>query len=114
MAKIDKNKIDKLKTLGEMLRESREAKGLLLREVAALINTDTAMISKFEKGERKPTRDQVVSLSKALEINETDLLIAYLSDKITSDLKDEEVAKDVLRIAEKKITLLQKSKKGSQ
>ncbi len=57
-----------MKSLGQLLKEARDIKGLLLREVAAAINADTAMISKFEKGERKPTRDQISLLAKALEI----------------------------------------------
>ena len=110
MAKFDKNKFDKVKTLGETVKEYRNAKGLLLREIAAAINVDTAMISKFEKGERKPTREQIIALARVLEINEKELLIIYLSDKVAFDLKDEEVAKQALKIAEKKIALLQKTK----
>lgn len=97
-----------MKTLGETIRKLRETKKLLLRELAASIRVDTAMVSKFEKGERKPTREQIVSLSKVLEVDERKLLIIYFSDKIALDLKGEEVAKEVLKIAKKKIALLQK------
>ncbi len=100
-----------MKTLGETIKELREAKKLLLRELAALINVDTAMVSKFEKGERKPTRDQIASLSKALEVDEKKLLVIFFSDKIAFDLKGEEVAKETLKIAEKKIAFMQKTKK---
>ncbi|PIV94862.1 MAG: transcriptional regulator, partial [Flavobacteriaceae bacterium CG17_big_fil_post_rev_8_21_14_2_50_33_15] len=34
------------KTTGEILREKREKKGLLLRQVAALLDIDTAILSK--------------------------------------------------------------------
>jgi transcriptional regulator with XRE-family HTH domain len=93
----------KLKTLGQILKDSREFKGLLLREVAAAINADTAMISKFEKGERKPTRDQLFLLSKLLGITEREILVAYLSDKIASDLVNESFANEVLKAAKIKI-----------
>lgn len=111
MAKFDKNKFDNLKKLSEILKESRESRGLLLREVAASINVDTAMISKFEKGERKPTREQIDGLAAALEIDRKELLITYLSDKVMSDLKDEDVAQEALKIAEKKIAHFQKNRK---
>jgi len=111
LAKSDKIKFDKLKTLAEILKEARESKGLLLREVAASISADTAMISKFEKGERKPTRDQILALAKALDIDENELLVSYLSDKVVSDLKDEEVAKKALKAAELKIDLILKKAK---
>lgn len=111
LAKFDKNKFDNLKKLAAILRESRESKGLLLRQVAASIHVDTAMISKFEKGERKPTRDQIIGLATVLEIDKKVLLVSYLSDKITFDLKDEELAQEVLKVAEKKIASIQKNKK---
>ena len=100
-----------MKALGQLLKEARENKGLLLREVAAAISADTAMISKFEKGERKPTRDQISSLAQALDIDEKEILVTYLSDKVASDLAYEDVAKEALRIAEKKIELIRKSNK---
>lgn len=92
-----------MRTLGQILKSSREIKGLLLREVAAAIGADTAMISKFEKGERKPTRDQLLLLSKCLDIGEREILVAYLSDKVVSDLIDESVANEVLKTAQIKI-----------
>lgn len=95
-----------MKSLGQLLKESREAKGLLLREIAASISADTAMISKFEKGERKPTREQISLLAKALSITEKEILITYLSDKVASDLAGEDVAKEALKIAEKKIDII--------
>jgi transcriptional regulator with XRE-family HTH domain len=97
-----------LKTLGQILKVARETKGLLMREVAAAINADTSMISKFEKGERKPTRDQITLLSKALDINEKEILVTFLSDKIVSDLANEDVANEVLHAVEKKIGLIKR------
>ena len=79
-----------------------------MREVAAAINADTSMISKFEKGERKPTRDQITLLSKALDIQEKEILVIYLSDKIVSGLANEDVANEVLHAAEKKIGLIKR------
>lgn len=97
-----------MKTLGQILKEARESENLLLRQVAAAVNTDTAMISKFEKGERKPTRDQISLLAQALKLDEKELLISYLSDKVASDLVGEDVAKEALKAAEKKIDILKK------
>ena len=101
-----------MKSLGERLRQLREKKGLLLRQVAAAIEVDTAMISKFEKGERKPTREQLSNLAKALDVDERELLLSYLSEKVANELKDEELAKEALKIAGKKIDHLNKNKKG--
>ncbi|MGY4540088.1 transcriptional regulator with XRE-family HTH domain [Mucilaginibacter sp. UYNi724] len=97
-----------METLITMLREGRESKGLLLREVAAAIGVDTAMISKFEKGERKPTRDQLLLLSKTLDIDERAILVTYLSDKVVADLVKEDVANEVLEVAMVKINAIKK------
>lgn len=99
-----------MKKLSEILKELRENKGLLLRQVAAAIHVDTAMISKFEKGERKPTREQINGLAKVLEIDRNELLVIYLSDKVAYDLKDEDMAREALKIAERKIAHHQKNK----
>ena len=105
-----------LKTLGELLKEAREAKSLLLRQVAAAINADTAMISKFEKGERRPSREQIAELAKVLGKDEKELLVSLLSDKVALDLVNEDVAKEALKVAEKKIQEMQNKRivKGNE
>jgi transcriptional regulator with XRE-family HTH domain len=42
-----------------LLKEARELKGLKTREVAQLVGIDQALISKFESGNRRPTKEQV-------------------------------------------------------
>lgn len=107
---LDKNKNDKMQTLGDLLKEARERKVLLLRQVAAGIDVDTAMISKFEKGERKPTREQVVKLAKALEVDEKLLLTHYLSEKVLDEIQQDELAGDALKMAEAKISFFKKKR----
>jgi transcriptional regulator with XRE-family HTH domain len=40
---------DKIKSFGETVRDLRENKGLLLRQVAALLEVDTAFLSKWNE-----------------------------------------------------------------
>jgi transcriptional regulator with XRE-family HTH domain len=54
----------KLKSIGEIIRELREQKSLLLRQVAAEIEIDQALLSKIERNERMPTKDQVKTVCK--------------------------------------------------
>ncbi|WP_282148622.1 helix-turn-helix domain-containing protein [Algibacter lectus] len=89
--------------LSELLKSKRETKGLLLREVASLIDVDTALISKIEKGDRKPTRGQVEKLATALSIDYETLLKLWLSEKVYEDVKGEEVAIDAIKIALKRL-----------
>ncbi|CCG52118.1 Putative DNA binding protein [Flavobacterium indicum GPTSA100-9 = DSM 17447] len=92
-----------MESLAEVLKSAREAKGLLLREVAYLIDSDTALVSKFEKGDRKPTRIQIDKLATALSLNKNELQAIWLSDKLLDSLKNEEVALEALKLAEIKM-----------
>ena len=42
-----------------ILKTAREQKNIKTRELAQLLGIDQALISKFENGSRKPTRDPV-------------------------------------------------------
>lgn len=92
-----------MKTFGENLRELRESKGLLLREVSKSLNLDIALVSKFERNERKPTKEQVLSFAKFYGAKEEPLIVAWLSDKITIDIGDEHLALKAMQVAEEKI-----------
>ena len=64
-----------------LLKNAREQKGLKTREVAQILGIDQALISKFESGTRKPTKDQISKLSQLLEIDYETLMIAWLKKK---------------------------------
>ena len=98
-------------TLGHILRTQREAKGLLLRQVAAALDMDTALLSKFERNERKPNKEQVQAFAKYYQVNEDELLLAWLSDKIADEVQHEVFAKEALKAAEKKVDLFKRTKR---
>jgi len=99
-----------LKTTGQIIRETREAKGILLRELSASLKIDPAILSKLERGERNPTRELLVEISNLLDINEKDLIISWISDKIIYDIADEEYGYEALKIAEQKVEYLKNKK----
>ena len=76
--------------LGQRLRELREKKGMLLREVAAHLEIDTAMISKIERGEKSCKREHILKLAKLLDSSEQELVVLWLSDNLYPIVKDEE------------------------
>ena len=86
-----------------LLKNAREQKGLKTREVAQRLNIDQALISKFESGTRKPTKDQIYKLSQLLEIDFETLMIAWLKEKILYEIGDEEFALKALLLAEQEI-----------
>ena len=96
----------KMDTFGIIIRHQQESRKLPLRIVASSVNIDQAILSKIERGQRKATRKQVLNLAKYYDIGEEKLLVAWLSDKIAYELRDEIHAKEALKVAENKIEYL--------
>lgn len=99
-----------MKTIGELIRQKRAEKGLLLRQVAAFLEIDQALLSKIERGQRKATKEHIIKLAELFEINEKELLVQYFSDKIAYELADEDSAKEVLKVAEQKMDYIKQKK----
>jgi HTH-type transcriptional regulator, competence development regulator len=99
-------------SIGEQIRKLREDQGLPLRKVAAELDIDQSILSKIERGERKASKEQIIQIARIFKVNEKDLLINYLSDRVLYDLKDEDYAKDVLKIAERKMRYMTKNQNG--
>ena len=71
-----------MNNLGQKIRDAREKQHLLLRQVAAYLEVDTALISKAERGERNLNREQVLKLAILLKTSEEELISLWLCDKI--------------------------------
>lgn len=89
---------------GEKLRELREAKGLLQRQVAAELDVDTAYVSKLEKNTKLIKRGSLKKLAALLNYPENELLTLWLAHKLYKLVKDEAVASKALDAAQKAIT----------
>lgn len=87
----------------EKIKQLREDKELLQRQLAASLHIDTPMYSKIERGERKAKREQVTALARLLEVNEEELLTIWLSDKIIENIGDESVALEAIKHAEQQL-----------
>jgi transcriptional regulator with XRE-family HTH domain len=81
-----------MKNLGRTLRELRENKRLPMRVIAAFLDIDPAIMSRIERGQRKASREQVIKLADYFQVDENELLVAWLSDKVVYELADEQNA----------------------
>jgi transcriptional regulator with XRE-family HTH domain len=81
-----------MNSLGEKIRTIRESKSLLLRQVAAYLEIDIALISKIERGERRLTREQVIKLAKFYNVTDEELLTLWLSDKLLDTIENDPFA----------------------
>lgn len=103
-----------MQSIGEQIRKLREDHGLPLRKVAAELDIDQSVLSKIERGERKASKNQILQIARMFNVNEKEFLINYLSDRVVSDLKDEDFAADALKVAEQKIKYMTKNLNGKQ
>ena len=95
-----------MQTFGEIIKAERDIKELFLRQVAGALEVDQTLISKFEKGDRKPTREQVEKFDDFFELDKDELITAWLSDRIVSTIQGEKNAEKALKVAERKIKYL--------
>ncbi|OYQ43858.1 helix-turn-helix domain-containing protein [Flavobacterium aurantiibacter] len=91
------------KTFGQTIRNYREARGLLLRQLAAALEVDTAFISKMERDEKQATRTHVERLASVLKVANDELLTIWLSDKLLNTLEQEPSAYNALKLTEKRL-----------
>lgn len=97
-------------SFGQRIKELRESKELLQRQLAASLEIDTPMYSKIERGERRAKREQVLKLAKLLQTDADELLTVWLADQVYDIIKDEETAENVLRVAESAIKYIKVKK----
>lgn len=75
--------------LGERIKELRAEHGVLQRQLAALLEIDTPMFSKIERGDRRAKRTQVIQLAEYFKIDKNELLTLWLADKILDVVENE-------------------------
>lgn len=85
------------------IKEARLKKGITIREVAQQLAIDPALVSKFENGSRKPTRDQVLKLARVLEIDAQTLLVSWLKERILYEIGSDDLALQAMLAAETEI-----------
>lgn len=95
-----------METVGQIIRAKRESLGLLLRQVASYLDIDQAILSKIERSERKPTKDNIIKLAEILKLDKEDLLVQFISDRIAYEIAAEDCAGKVLKVAEQKVKYL--------
>lgn len=98
MTIFDKSNSVQQMTFGETIRKQREEKKLLLRQVAAYLEVDTAFVSKLERGERNASRGQVIKLADFLQTPQEPLLTIWLADRITNMINNDKLGEDALKL----------------
>lgn len=90
--------------LGVFLKEIRDEKQFLQKDIAECLHIDTPMYSKIERGERKLKKEQITILSKFLKIKKDELQTVWLADKVSRLLENENLALNAVELVKKNIT----------
>ncbi len=85
--------------IGDRIRELREQNNILLRQLAAQLDMDTALLSKMERGDRLFRKEDVTRLAGIFNQSEDELLTLWLADKILKTIEEEENQETALRLA---------------
>lgn len=84
--------------LGVKLKELRELNGFVQRQIAALLEIDTAYISKMESGDKQISRDHLKKLATVYKVSEKELITLWVADKIIKIIEKEKVGQEALQL----------------
>lgn len=95
---------------GNRIRVLREEQKMLLRQLASLLDMDTAQLSKIERGERNAKKETVLKLAEILKVVPDELLTLWLADQIYDVVKDENTALKAMMVAEESVKYFKRKK----
>ena len=93
------------RSFGQTIRQLREARGLLLRQLASQLEVDTAFISKMERSEKKANKEHVEKLALILNVDIHKLMTIWLSDRLMDALEKEPNAISALKLTEQRLRI---------
>lgn len=88
---------------GNRLRALREEKQIPQRQLASVLEIDTATYCKIEKGDRRAKREQVLTLSETLKTDFKELLQLWSADKVYEIIENEDDATQILNVVAESI-----------
>lgn len=92
--------------IGAYIRQLREEKGYLLRQMSALLNINPTILSKIERGEQLFKRENILKVAETCEIDKDELPKQWLADRICEIVKDKDFAEESLKMALDRINVL--------
>lgn len=95
---------------GNKIRILREEQKMLLRQLAPLLDMDTAQLSKIERGERNAKKETVLKLAEILKVIPDELVTLWLADQIYDVVKDENTALKAMMVAGESVKYSKKEK----
>ncbi len=88
---------------GNKIKTLREEKQIAQRQLASVLEIDTATYCKIEKGDRRAKREQVNVLAELLEADSKELIRLWSADKVYDLIAEEEEATQILNVVAESI-----------
>lgn len=95
-----------MESVAAWLKKGRESKGLKTRAVSSMLKIDQALISKFENGQRRPTKNQITQLAQLFDINIESLTILWIKEKLLQEIQDEPLGIKAFEAAAEQLNLI--------
>jgi transcriptional regulator with XRE-family HTH domain len=97
---------------GNKIKMLREEKQIPQRQLASVLEIDTATYCKIEKGDRRAKREQIAIIANLLEVDTKELMRLWSADKVYDIIAEEEEATQILNVvAENIVTYKRKTAK---
>ena len=86
------------------IKQLREERQMPQRQLAAVLEIDTATYCKIEKGERRAKKEYIPIIAEVLGTEKDELLTLWLADQVTAVVAEEkDLSNKVLSIAKQNI-----------
>ena len=89
--------------LGQYIRNLRTEKKETLHDVSKGTDIDSPLLSKIERGVRLPTDEQINKISEYFKLDESDLKVMVMAEKIIKDYGINDTTYDAVRKVEEQI-----------
>jgi len=96
---------------GQSIKALRASEHVDLRQVAPLLEMDTAQLSKAGKRLRLLKREQIPILAEILKASGDELMTLWLADQIYAVVKGEKLANESMQVVKGNINLKKKKNK---
>jgi len=97
-------------TLGQKIRELRESKGMLQRQLASILEVGDGFLSKIETDQKALKREHLKTISETFNCSFSELEALWIGSKIYDIVKDEEEGMNALKVAEQQMKYEKKIK----
>lgn len=97
-------------TLGKKIRELRESRGMLQRQLASILEIGDGFLSKVETNQKNLKREHLKTISKTFDCSFSELEALWIGSKVYDIIKDEAEGINALKVAEEQIKYERKIK----